>query len=238
MLSMIRRGRLRYRVPVKKTVARGELSGIYQRLLDRQGHSAWWPGESAFEVCLGAILTQNTAWTGAKKALAALGAEGLLSYEALRAVPVARLAALVRPSGTYKVKAARVTAFLDFLGREYGGRVEAMAAEDPWELRRKLLSVRGIGPETADAIALYAAGRPLFVVDAYTRRVFSRLGLLRGDEPYAEIQRFFMDRLPAEVGLFRDYHAQIVRLAKDVCRPRPRCDACALDEVCANGGSR
>ena len=129
------------------------------------------------------------------------------------------------------MKAQRLRAFLDFLGREYGGRVEAMAGEDPWELRGKLLAVNGIGPETADAIALYAAGRPLFVVDAYTRRVFSRLGFLRGDEGYGEVQRFFMEHLPAEVALFQDYHAQIVRLAKDVCRPVPRCDECVLDDV-------
>lgn len=209
---------------------------IYDRLLDRQGHSAWWPGESAFEICVGAILTQNTAWTNVEKALSALKEEGLLSFEAMASLPESRLAELIRPSGTYTVKAARVRAFLDFLAREYGGRVEAMAAEEPWELRRKLLSVSGIGPETADAIALYAAGRPLFVVDAYTRRVFSRLGFLGGDESYADVQRFFMDRLPAEVELFQDYHAQIVRLAKDVCRPLPRCDACALDGVCASGG--
>lgn len=209
---------------------------IYDRLLDRQGHSAWWPGESAFEICVGAILTQNTAWTNVERALSALKEEGLLSFEAMASLPESRLAELIRPSGTYNVKAARVRAFLDFLAREYGGRVEAMAAEEPWELRRKLLSVSGIGPETADAIALYAAGRPLFVVDAYTRRVFSRLGFLGGDESYADVQRFFMDRLPAEVELFQDYHAQIVRLAKDVCRPLARCDACPLDGVCASGG--
>ena len=224
---------MRYRLPMRKRLGPSDLKRIYDRLLDRHGHSAWWPGESAFEVCLGAILTQNTAWTNVEKALAALKAEGLLSYEAMRLLPLSRLTELIRPSGTYKVKAARVAAFLDFLGREYGGRVEAMAGEEPCELRHKLLSVFGIGPETADAIALYAAGQPLFVVDAYTRRVFGRLGLLRGDEPYADVQRFFLDRLPSDAALFQDYHAQIVRLAKDVCRPVPRCDVCALDGICA-----
>jgi endonuclease-3 related protein len=223
---------------MRKRPGEAEVRAIYDRLLDRQGHSAWWPGESAFEVCIGAILTQNTAWTNVEKALAALKHEGLLSFETMAALPASRLAALIRPSGTYKVKAARVRAFLDFLAREYGGRVEAMAGEEPWNLRRKLLAINGIGPETADAIALYAAGRPLFVVDAYTRRVFSRLGWLRGDESYADVQRFLMDRLPAESALFQDYHAQIVRLAKDVCRPVPRCEACALDPVCASGGRR
>jgi endonuclease III related protein len=213
-----------------------ELASIYDRLLRAQGHSGWWPGQTSFEVCLGAILTQNTAWTNAEKALRALEAAGVLSYEGLRGIADDRLAELLRPSGTYRVKAARVRAFLDFLGREYGGRVEAMGAEPALVLRRKLLSVRGIGPETADAIALYAAGQPLFVVDAYTRRVFGRLGILRGGETYDQAQAVFMDALPSDVPLFRDFHAQIVRLAKDVCRKRPRCRGCALDEVCARGG--
>jgi endonuclease-3 related protein len=210
-----------------------DLRSIYDRLFDAQGHSGWWPGETAFEVCLGAILTQNTAWTNAERALRGLAAEGLLSYDALVAVSDDRLAELLRPSGTYRVKADRVRAFLDFLAREYGGRVEGMAAEEPAVLRRKLLAVRGIGPETADAIALYAARRPLFVVDAYTRRVFGRLGLLRGGETYAEVQALFMGHLPADVPLYQDYHAQIVRLAKDVCRKVPRCTECALEDVCA-----
>ncbi len=111
-----------------------------------------------------------------------------------------------------------------------------MKAERPEDLRRKLLAVHGIGPETADSIALYAAGHPLFVVDAYTRRVFARLGLLRGDESYAEAQRFFMDRLPRDAGLYNDYHAQLVRLAKDHCRPRPRCDGCPLESLCPKRG--
>jgi endonuclease III related protein len=213
-----------------------DLKSVYERLLDRQGHAAWWPGESALEVCVGAILTQNTAWTNVEKALAALKRAGPLSYDALRALPDDRLAALIRPSGTYRVKAARLRAFLEFLGREYGGRVEAMAAEEPQALRRKLLSVKGIGPETADAIALYAARRPLFVVDTYTRRVFGRLGVLGGRETYDDVQRMFMDGLPPDVALFQDYHAQVVRLAKDVCRPVPRCHACALGDVCASGG--
>ena len=213
-----------------------DLRSIYDRLLRAQGPSGWWPAETAFEVCLGAILVQNTAWTNAERALRALADADLLSYDALAAVSDGRLADLLRPSGTYRVKAARVRAFLDFVGREYGGRVEAMAGEAPAVLRRKLLTVRGIGPETADAIALYAARQPLFVVDAYTRRVFGRLGLLQGGEAYGDVQAIFMERLPPDVPLFQDYHAQIVRLAKDVCRKVPRCGACALGDVCASGG--
>jgi endonuclease III related protein len=129
-----------------------------------------------------------------------------------------------------------VRAFLSFLESRFGGRVEAMASESPAALREMLLSVDGIGPETADSMALYAAGHPLFVVDAYTRRVFARLGLVRGDETYDELQRFFMRRLPRDALLYNDYHAQIVRLAKDACRPRPRCSSCALSGLCPRRG--
>lgn len=142
----------------------------------------------------------------------------------------------IRSSGFYNVKARRLRAFLEFLERDFSGSVEAMAGESPTALRGRLLTVDGIGPETADSIVLYAAGLPVFVVDAYTRRIFSRLGLLRGDEPYDGVQGFFMTRLPADTSLFNDYHAQIVVLGKDVCRPRPRCDVCPLDDVCAKRG--
>jgi endonuclease-3 related protein len=209
---------------------------LYRVLLREHGHAAWWPGETPFEVCLGAILTQNTSWTNVLKALANLRARGLLSFAALAALPPSRLAPLIRSSGYFNVKARRVKAFLGFLGREYGGHVERMAAEEPRALRAKLLSVEGIGPETADSIVLYAAGLPLFVVDAYTRRIFSRLGALRGDESYDEIQRFFMERLPRDAALYNDYHAQIVLLGKNICRPRPRCSACALAGRCPRRG--
>jgi endonuclease-3 related protein len=212
------------------------LMGIYGRLREARGHAGWWPGETPFEVCLGAILTQNTSWSNVDKALSVLRQRGRLSYEALRTCPPARLAPLIRSSGCFNVKARRVAAFLEFLGREYGGRVEAMATEDPAVLRARLLSVTGIGRETADSIALYAAGRPLFVVDTYTRRIFGRLGLLEGDETYDEVQRFFMDRLPCDADLYNDYHAQIVLHGKDVCRTVPRCGECVLAHLCRKRG--
>jgi endonuclease-3 related protein len=183
-------------------------------------------------VCVGAILVQNTAWTNVGRTLDGLRRRRLLSFRALHRLSASRLAPLLRSSGTFRVKARRLRAFLDFLAAEYGGRVEAMRLEEPSVLRRKLLDVPGIGPETADSIALYAAGHPVFVVDAYTRRVFARLGLLRGDETYAEVQGFFEDRLPRDTDIFNDYHAQIVRLGKDVCRARPRCPDCPLADVC------
>jgi endonuclease-3 related protein len=215
---------------------RAGLQRVYERLLKRFGHAGWWPGETPFEVCIGAILTQNTSWTNVEKALGALRRRDLLSTSRLRAVPASRLARLIRSSGYYNVKARRVRAFLDLLQREYGGRAERMADEEPWTLRERLLGVDGIGPETADSIVLYAAGHPIFVVDAYTRRVFARLGHVKGDEPYDTVQRFFMERLPPNAPLFNDFHAQIVRLGKDVCRPRPRCNGCPLDALCPKRG--
>jgi endonuclease III related protein len=242
---------------------RGEPSGtrrrllrVYRRLRARYGHAGWWPGDSSFEVCVGAILVQNTAWANVERTLASLRQRGLLSFEPLRRRPPSRLAPLLRSSGTFRVKARRLRAFLDFLGSEYGGKVEAMAAEDPARLREKLLAVPGIGPETADSIALYAAGHPFFVVDAYARRVFSRLGLLPGEgradrarpgssgdgprgagpKAYDQAQRFLMDRLPRDAALFNDYHAQLVRVGQETCRPRPRCAECPLDDLCPKQG--
>ena len=209
---------------------------IYGRLLRRHGHAGWWPGRGAFEVAIGAILTQNTSWSNVEKALLALRRARRLSYRALRGVPPSRIAPWIRSSGTYKSKARTVAGFLAFLEREYRGSLRAMAREEPEELRRRLLALPGIGPETADSIVLYAAGGAVFVVDAYTRRLFTRLGLLTGRESYEEVQRLFMTNLPSDAPLYGDYHAQIVRLAKDVCRTRPLCDACALEDLCPRIG--
>lgn len=209
---------------------------VYQRLRRHRGPAGWWPAETPFEVCVGAILVQNTAWSNVEKALCSLRAAGRLSYEGLAGLVRGELAALIRPSGCYNVKARRLGAFVDFLGREYGGRVEAMAAREPRALREQLLAVSGIGRETADSIALYAAGLPLFVVDAYTRRVFGRLGFIRGDESYDALQGYFMSELAADASLFNDFHAQIVLHAKDVCRPRPHCERCPLQSHCPKAG--
>ena len=219
------------------TPSRARLLGIYRRLLRRQGPAGWWPGETPFEVCLGAILTQNTSWTNVEKALAVLRERGLMDFAPLRALGAEALAPLIRSSGYFNLKAQRLCSFLAFLEREYGGRTEAMAREEALALRAKLLAVPGIGRETADSIVLYAAGLPIFVVDAYTRRLFSRLGLIRGDEDYDEIRALFEAHLPRDAALFNDYHAQIVLLGKDVCRKTaPRCTVCPLDSVCAKRG--
>ena len=185
---------------------------------------------------IGAILAQNTSWSNVEKALQALRRGRLLSYRALRGLSPSRIAPWIRSSGTYKSKARTVAGVLAFLEREYRGSLRAMAREKPEELRRRLLALKGIGPETADSIVLYAAGGALFVVDAYTRRLLARLGLLTGGESYDEVQRLFMTNLPHDALLYGDYHAQIVRLAKDVCRTRPRCSACALEDLCPRIG--
>jgi endonuclease-3 related protein len=222
---------------------------VYRRLRARYGHAGWWPGDSSFEICVGAILVQNTAWANVERTLDVLRRRRLLSFRALDRLSAARLAPLLRSSGTFRVKARRLRAFLDFLSAEYGGEPEAMRGEEPSRLRENLLTVVGIGPETADSISLYAAGHPVFVVDAYTRRVFSRLGLLAGEDrpgraratsagpgAYDQVQRFLMDRLPRDAALYNDYHAQLVRLGKEHCRPRPRCAECPLDDLCPKRG--
>jgi endonuclease-3 related protein len=212
------------------------LRRVYERLLRRFGHAGWWPGGTPFEVCLGAILTQNTSWSNVEKALAVLRDRDLLSFSALDRLSEGEIAPLIRSSGCFNVKARRVRAFLDFLGRTHGGRAEGMAGTPAPALREQLLAVPGIGPETADAIGLYAAGHPVFVVDAYTRRLLVRLGRIRGDESYAEVQRHVASSLPAHAALFNDYHAQIVQLGKRHCRVRPLCDGCPLEDLCPKRG--
>ncbi len=215
---------------------RTSLQRIYARLRDHFGPAGWWPGETPFEVCVGAILVQNTAWTNAAKALEVLRVRGLLDFAALRRLSPTRLAPLIRSSGYYRVKARRLHAFLRFLETRCGGKAEAMRREEPRRLRSALLAVPGIGPETADSIVLYGAGLALFVIDAYTRRVFGRLGLVRGDEGYDTLQRFFMDRLPPSADLYNDFHAQIVTLGKEHCRTRPLCTGCPLATLCVRRG--
>jgi endonuclease-3 related protein len=223
-------------VSTRPSRSRPSLRRVYRLLRARYEHAGWWPGETPFEVCVGAILVQNTSWRNAQKALDALRSRGLLSFDALSPIDAAGIAPLVRSSGVFRVKARRLRAFLDFLGERCGGRVEAMRSWPPAQLRRALLSVHGIGRETADSIALYAAGHPLFVVDAYTRRILARLGLARGDEPYDALQAAIHRRVPRDAALYNDYHAQLVRLGKEVCRPRPRCGECPLAGVCAHRG--
>ena len=199
---------------------------LYRALLDAFGPRHWWPGESPFEVMVGAVLTQNTAWTNVEKAIGALKEADLLEPERLDRAPAERVADLVRPSGYFNVKAKRLKSLVHWFVRRLGGCAETAEAIPTAELRRELLAVHGVGEETADSILLYALERPVFVVDAYTRRAFSRHGAFNARASYGEIQRFFQDRLPPDVALYNEYHALIVHLGKDYCRPQPRCEDC------------
>lgn len=206
----------------------------YQRLLAAYGPQHWWPGDTPFEVMVGAVLTQNTAWGNVERAIANLKATGRLTCRGILSLGDAALAALIRPAGYFNVKARRLKALCAFLESEgVADRPEALrAAATLPELRRRLLAVHGVGEETADSILLYALQLPVFVVDAYTRRIFSRLKLIAGDESYAHIQQAFEAALPREVPLYNEYHALIVHHGKTVCRPRPRCHECPLHDIC------
>jgi len=211
-----------------------QLERYYRRLLNAYGPQHWWPADSRFEIMIGAILTQNTAWRNVERAVANLKREGLLTPQALHRVSLRRLAEMIRPSGTFRVKAGRVKAFVRFLVRQYGGDLKRMRSERAAILRSKLLSVKGIGPETADSILLYALDQPIFVIDAYTRRVLSRHRLTPPKASYDRLQQFFMDRLQPKVGIYNEYHALLVKVGKEHCKPRPVCQKCPL-KVYLNG---
>lgn len=211
---------------------------VYERLLTRHGPQGWWPAESPFEMAVGAILTQSTAWANVRRAIANLKAAEALDPAALAALPMPDLAALVRPSGYFNVKAAKVKAFVSILLEEFGGEMSRLTSLPTTALRGRLLGIYGIGPETADSIALYAGGHPLFVVDAYTRRLCHRLGLAAEKATYAQLQEIFAGNLPVDVALYNEYHALIVAHGKDICRAKPRCEACVLSDLCPTGKSK
>ncbi len=202
---------------------------LYERLWQAFGPQDWWPGETPFEVALGAILTQNTNWKNVAKVITRLRAEERLTAAALTALPEAELAELFRPAGYYNLKARRVKNFLTFLQEEYQGSLKLMSRRPMEELRPRLLSVKGIGPETADSILLYALQKPSFVVDAYTFRILNRHQLVPEPCAYEDLRRLFMDHLPADVAIYQEYHAMLVRLGKEWCRPQPLCPSCFLE---------
>jgi len=211
--------------------------GMYQAMLDALGPSRWWPGDTPFEIAVGAILTQNTNWGNVEKAIANLKARDLLSARAMLALDPAELAELIRPAGYYNLKTARLRNFLIFLKNEAELEVESLKVHAMDELRDKLLAVRGIGPETADSILLYALQMPSFVVDAYTHRLMCRHGLAFEGIDYHELRALFMDALPEDVALYNEYHALIVRTGKEWCRKQAGlCAACPLQpflDICA-----
>jgi endonuclease-3 related protein len=205
---------------------------IYGSMLERFGPRHWWPAETPFEVCVGAILTQNTAWTNVEKAICALKQAQVITPAALLAVELEQLAQLIRPAGYFNVKSRRLKAFVSWLFLHHGGSLECMFS-GKWRMQRaELLQVCGIGPETADSILLYAGSKPTFVVDTYTRRLFHRLGLLPENACYNHTRDMFMANLPADVQLFNEYHALIVAQCKQFCRKKPRCNGCPLFDDC------
>ncbi|MFC1974229.1 endonuclease III domain-containing protein [Chloroflexota bacterium] len=209
-----------------------ELIKIYNILLNSYGPQHWWPGESPFEVIVGAILTQSAAWGNVVKAISNLKEAGVLTPDSLRQLSIEELSRLVYPSGYFRVKALKIKAFVQRLGKDYGDSLEKMFALDIADLRSELLSIYGIGDETADSIILYAARKPVFVIDAYTRRLFRRLSFSLSGSSYNAFQALFMDNLPVDEGIFQEYHALIVQHSKAVCKKYPLCNKCCLSNIC------
>jgi endonuclease III related protein len=212
-----------------------DLVDIYLRLRLAFGHRHWWPGNGPFEITVGAILTQNTAWTNVEKALANLEDAVVRDWQGLFDFGPGKLEGHLRPAGYYNQKADRLRSLARWIVDDHHGSIEGVWDGLPTEVaRQSLLARRGIGPETADSILLYAGGHATFVVDAYTRRILQRLGY-QGSIEYHDVQRMFLSGLPTDVPLFNDYHAQIVELGKRHCRPGPRCEGCPLGNLCVFG---
>ena len=210
------------------------LLNIYHQLMARYGPQYWWPAPESFEIIVGAILTQSAAWGNVEKAIANLKSAGVLSPSALRQLPLTELGRLIHPCGYYNAKALKLKSFAHWLGAHYNDNLSKLFAHD--YLRPQLLSVHGIGQETADSIILYAATKPIFVIDAYTRRIINRIGLAPVSNSYSVYQALFMDNLPTDTRLFNEYHALLVRLAKEVCRRHSFCPQCCLNNFCQFNG--
>ncbi len=215
----------------KKSTNQALLS-IYHQLLTHYGPQNWWPAEAPFEVIVGAVLTQSAAWGNVEKAIANLKLAKALSSQAIRQLPLSELARLIHPCGYYNAKALKLKSFAYWLDNHHADDLNRLFATDTNHLRPQLLSIHGIGPETADSIILYAANKPIFVIDAYTRRIINRLGLAPDSNSYAAYQALFMNNLPADASLFNEYHALLVCLAKNVCRSHPLCPQCCLNNIC------
>lgn len=204
------------------------LINIYKKLYSFYGPQFWWPGDTSFEIAVGAILTQNTNWGNVEKAIKNLKDANALSAKAIHSMQMLELASLIKPAGYFNVKAKRLKAFIDFICCNYRGKIAAMKKRPLNELRLKLLNVHGIGNETADSILLYALDKPVFVIDAYTRRVLSRHKILDYNASYDEYQSLFHKNFDEDVQLFNEYHALFVRVGKEYCRPKPLCEQCPI----------
>jgi len=206
-----------------------KLTLIFKRLYSTFGPQHWWPADSDFEVMVGAILTQNTSWSNVEKAILTLKKKKLLNAGKLYRLPPRQLAGLIKSAGYYNIKAARIKSFLKFFFDRYAAKTKLMARQELATLREQLLAVKGIGPETADSILLYALQKPVFVVDTYTKRILSRHGLIKAQADYTLLQGIFMHNLKKDVPLFKEYHALLVKLGKDFCRKQnPKCEICPL----------
>jgi endonuclease-3 related protein len=208
-----------------------KLMEIYQLLYERYGCQHWWPGHSRFEIIVGAILTQNTNWGNVEKAIKNLKAAKVLAAEKLYDMDISSLAEMIRPAGYYNIKAARLKNFLEWLFKEHDGDLNRLEDTDPETLRRELLQIKGVGPETADSIVLYAFDKPVFVVDAYTCRIMGRHGFIEDGADYEQVRDFFQSYLDRSARLFNEYHALLVRLGKEYCRPKAKCDGCPLEKL-------
>jgi endonuclease-3 related protein len=207
------------------------LMNIYRTLYQAYGPRDWWPGETSFEVMVGAILTQNTSWRNVEKAIQKLKEKGVLNPKGIHRLRKSELAPLIKSSGYYRIKGDRLKSFVDFLFEEYNGNIKRMGKERLGEVREKLLGVNGIGPETADSILLYGLKKPIFVVDAYTKRILSRHGVISEKASYDEVQKLFMEHLPLDEKLFNEYHALLVYLGKTMCKKIPKCELCPIKSI-------
>ncbi len=217
----------------KKASPREDLSlqAIYDKLFAFYGSQHWWPGDTPFEIAVGAILTQNTSWANVEKAIHNLKKQGILSAKGIHQLAPKELASVIRPSGYFNIKAKRLRAFIDYLAENYGGSMAAMKKVKTEKLRQELLAINGIGQETADSILLYALDKPVFVIDAYTKRVLSRHGIIEMSVSYDEHQQLFHQEFDEDVQLFNEYHALLVMVGKDYCKPEPKCDCCPLSKA-------
>ncbi len=212
-------------------MVREQLHEIYRLLFDAFGPQHWWPGETRFEIMVGAILTQNTSWSNVAKAIANLKGAECLEPKRLHALDLAQTETLIRPAGYFRLKAKRLRHFTQWLFDDYDGHLEWLDEVDTQRLREELLGISGIGPETADSILLYALNRPVFVVDTYTARVAVRHGLIDPELTYETLQDLFTSNLESDAPLYNEYHALLVHVGKDFCKPNPKCAGCPLEPL-------